>query len=101
MPHLYLQLRACSCIASGNEQTVAFTAAGCSGLRSLQVPLEKCVGWGGSNFICKFMFVFGILKKYVFLSKKYGFLLLRILFSVAEGWHLCFRQNNSQGFQNS
>ena len=69
MPHLYLQLRACSCIASGNEHTVAFTAAGCSGLRSLQVPLEKCVGWGGSNFICKFMFVFGIKKKYVFLSK--------------------------------
>ena len=66
MPHLYLTKtwRACSCTASGSEQTVAFIAAGSSGLRSLRVPLEKCVGWGGSIFICKFsiqfMFVFAV-----------------------------------------
>ena len=58
MPHLYFTKtsRACSCIASGSEQTVAFIAVGSSGLRSLRVPLERCVGWGGSNFICKFQY---------------------------------------------
>ena len=64
MPHLYLTKtwRACSCTASGSEQTVAFIAAGSSGLRSLRVPLEKCVGRGGSIFHMQvqyqFMFCF-------------------------------------------
>ena len=62
MPHLYFTKtsRACSCIASGSEQTVAFIAAGSSGLRSLRVPLERCVGWGGSNFICKFQYTISV-----------------------------------------
>ena len=62
MPHLYFTKtsRACSCIASGSEQTVAFIAAGSSGLRSLLVPLERCVGWGGSNFICKFQYTISV-----------------------------------------
>ena len=62
MPHLYFTKtsRACSCIASGSEQTVAFIAAGSSGLRSLRVPLERCVGWGRSNFICKFQYTISV-----------------------------------------
>ena len=50
MPHLYLQLRACSCIASGNEQTVAFTAAGCSGATIPAGAAGKVRGMGRVEF---------------------------------------------------
>ena len=78
MPHLYTYNYAHAelCIASGNEQTVAFTAAGCSGYDPCRCRWKSA--WDGEGRISYAIF------------KKYVFFLLRILFSVAEGWHLCF-----------